>query len=438
MKKTKYTYKRKRIIGDDGSVSIQKQREYSNVPRTPVANPVPKVQQTVTVKSKGTVKIGNVSLPINAESNAHYVPDNQYLVGCVDQMQAMAVGVLQNKAVLLTGETGTGKTTLVKELAHKTNNSLRQINLNGNTTVDEFVGKTVLNKDGTTFQKGILIDAMENGHWLLLDEVNAGLPEVLLVLNEVLLSGTYTLVEDNSQVVQAHPNFRVFGTMNPPETYVGTNYMNLATASRFKIKVQVPYAEAKVELDIIKSKLPSMARTTDGEIAEIIRLATDIRNGYQQQEYQTIISTRDIISWCEVNEHYGDLVQSAKYTVLGGCNNDDRTALESILKVYFSAPIDVKVEDGTMGMVYRKGNLIQVCDDNLEVSDSRNYDALGKAKSGSVFEVLQVKAGTIHARLMKGEVVANPDREQKTVTHRDTVKLGDLSKVSTRRVDDNK
>ena len=436
--KTKFIYRKKRVVDETGNYSYQKVREYSSEPipvQSTAVTVVPTVQNkpTVRVRSKGTIAVGAVTLSVNAEPNELYVPNDQYLVGQDDILEAMALAVSQNKPVLLKGETGTGKTTLVHELAHRTNNSLRQINLNGNTTVDEIVGRTIITEKGTKFLDGIMIDAMKNGYWLLLDELNAGLPEVLLALQAVLTDGKYTLVEHDGEVVVAHPNFRVFGTMNPPETYIGTNHLNPATLSRFGVTIEVEYPSAKLELEIIKSKLPSKARTSDSEISEVVRLATDIRNGYRQQEYAYMLSTRDAIAWCQINEHYGDLVKSAKYTILGKCNSDDKTALESILKVYFSAPLDVHPSDGTFAMTYKKGNLFQVCDDKCEVYNSRNYDLLGKAKSGAVFEIEKVERGTMFARLMKGNVVAI-DNEPVGLSHSDSVKIGDLTQVSTRRV----
>lgn len=455
--KTFYRYKRKRIVSPDGSVSYEKQREYTDTPRIVQPNPAPVSQpQHVTpqvvsqpvqkLQSKGTVKIGNVSLPINAVPNVEYVPENQYVVGMTDILEAMAVGVAQRKAVLLKGETGAGKTMLVNQLGFLTNNSVLQLNLNGNTTVDELVGRTVLKEHGTEFIEGVMIQAMRHGYWLLLDEINAGLPEVLLALQEVLLSGKYTLAEHNSEVVKAHPNFRVFATMNPPETYVGTSHLNPATLSRFKISVEVPYPDSALEFDIIKSKLPSMKRSTDSEIQETIRLATDIRNGYQQQEYSYIMSTRDLIAWHEVNEHYGNLIDSAKYTILGKCNADDRKALESIMKVYFSAPLEVRPEDGKVAQQYRKGQVFQVCDNKLELYDKRNSDFVGYAKSGTVIELVETKHGIPFGRILKGLVQppqpkvngindpTQPALEPITLSHSEIVKIGNLSVSSTRSV----
>lgn len=402
-----------------------------------VPETMPEEHRDFTVRSKGTVKIGKVTLPINAEPHPKYVPTEQYIVGCEDIMEAMALAVAQRKPVLLKGETGTGKTTLVHELAHKTNNAVRQINLNGNTTVDEIVGRTMLNREGTYFIDGILISAMKHGHWILLDELNAGLPEVLLVLQQVLVDGRYTLVENDGEIIEAHPNFRVFATMNPPETYVGTNHLNPATLSRFGITIEVDYPAPEMELAIVKSKLPSTPRTPEAEMIEAVRLAGDVRNGYAQQEYAYLLSTRDLINWLEVNEHYGDLVQSAQYTILGKCNADDRQALSSILKVYFSAPIEVHPSDGTFDMVYKKGNLFQVCDDNLEIYNARNNDLIGKAKAGALFEVMQVKNNAPIVRILKGEVLEARSNAGSVaqLSHDDMLKIGELRKVSTRRID---
>jgi MoxR-like ATPase len=447
--KTVFKYRRKREVLADGSVVYRKVREYGSTPRavttapvvtTPFSQSTPVTAVSSQMKAKGTVKIGRVTLPVNAIPKEIYVPENQYLVGQDKILEAVALGVSQHMAVLLKGETGTGKTTLVHQLAYLTNNSIRQINLNGNTTVDEIVGRTVLNKEGTVFLEGILVECMRNGYWLLLDEINAGLPEVLLALQQVLIDGRYTLVEHDGEVITAHPNFRIFGTMNPPETYLGTSHLNLATLSRFGITIEVEFPSAEVELDIIKSKLPSTKRTSDSDIRESIRLASDIRNGYMQQEYAYMLSTRDLIAWHKVNEHYNDLLESAKYTILGKCNSEDRRAIESILKVYFSAPLTVSVTDGKLNQVYRKGNLFQVCDDLVELSSTRNYELIGRAKAGAILEVMQVKNGVLIVRVIKGEVLTVPRSPEEPietvpVSHKDQFKLNDISQRSTRKVD---
>jgi len=351
--------------------------------------------------------------------------------------------------VLLQGETGTGKTSLIKHLCHLTNTPMRRINLNGNTTVDEFVGKTMLNKNGTIFVDGILTEAMRKGYVLLVDEINAGLPEINIVLNSVLERsqggklGTLTLVEKDGEVVTPHPSFRIFATMNPSDGYSGVTELNLATMSRFGVTINVPYPSEDMELKIVKSKLPQLPKVADAEIKDSIRLASDIRNGFKQGEYRFMMSTRDIIQWMQVNEHYGDLVKSAEYTVLGKCNADDRHAIGSILKVYFSASTEVSPEDGKIGEKYRKGMMIQVCQSGLEIMDtSRGYgNRLGFAKKGSVFEVVKIHNGETYARLLKGDVYDSfPDTVDSStvkVKASEIIKLRNIEQASIRRIDVN-
>ncbi len=87
--------------------------------------------------------------------------------------------------VLLIGETGTGKTHAVKTLASKNGKKYTRIGLTGETSVDEFVGRIGLKSGETHWQDGVLLQAMKKGHYLLIDEVNAALPEILFVLHQL-------------------------------------------------------------------------------------------------------------------------------------------------------------------------------------------------------------------------------------------------------------
>ena len=91
--------------------------------------------------------IGAVKLPINESKNVKYVPKKSVIIGQDKQMEFLARAIKLNTPVLLIGETGVGKTSIIRHLAHETHNGFRRLNLNGQTTIDEFVGK-LLFKDG--------------------------------------------------------------------------------------------------------------------------------------------------------------------------------------------------------------------------------------------------------------------------------------------------
>lgn len=73
------------------------------------------------------------------------------------------------------------------------------------------------------FSDGTLVKAMREGHWLLLDEINLASAETLERLAGILESpdGSVVLLERGDSVaVKRHPNFRIFGSMNPPTDFV--------------------------------------------------------------------------------------------------------------------------------------------------------------------------------------------------------------------------
>ncbi|GMF65682.1 unnamed protein product [[Candida] boidinii] len=68
---------------------------------------------------------------------------------------------------------------------------------------------------------GLLVQAVESGHWLILDNANLCSPSVLDRLNSLLeLNGTLVINEcmsedGNPRTIKPHPNFRLFLTSDP-------------------------------------------------------------------------------------------------------------------------------------------------------------------------------------------------------------------------------
>ncbi len=107
------------------------------------------------------------------------------------------------------------------------------------------VGETVLKlersviqvKDSFAFNfvRGTLIGALENGVWLLLDEINLASSESLGRLCGVLekldvssiSSSSITLIEKGeTKIIKRHKNFRLFANMNPPTDYGKRNWLH--------------------------------------------------------------------------------------------------------------------------------------------------------------------------------------------------------------------
>ena len=251
----------------------------------------------MSTKAKQKVtKIGKIEIT-NGDGKSKHVPTKApKFVDHGDVLKTLAIGIRDNLPVLLIGESGTGKTSAIHYLAMETENGLRRVNLNGGTTADELVGRLLINEKGTYWVDGVLTEAMRNGDWIALDEINAALPEVLFVLQSVMDDDGYLVLteKDDKEIVRKHPNFRLFASCNPPD-YAGTKEMNRALLSRFPICINAETPPEKKELEIIEHHLGN-AVAQDPLALALIKVANDTRKAKETGKSDYAINTRDILN----------------------------------------------------------------------------------------------------------------------------------------------
>lgn len=287
-----------------------------------------------------------VALPINQQQVKHkeFIPkdipfeDNKKLV----EQAAMLIN--KQIPVLLIGETGTGKTSLVRHLANKTNNGFVRVNHNGGTSVEDILGRWLIDNNGkTVWADGILIQAMKEGYWFLGDEINAAPAEINFVYHSLLDDdGRVVLAEKGNEVVIPHPNFRFFGAMNPPTEYAGTKELNKALMSRFGV-LKVDFPAPKVEAQIVSER----TGVSNAVATRMVKMATEVRINHGKGEYRFVMSTRDLIMWAQMYKEFDKFIVSAEATVLNKIGEDDIEAIKTSMGLHFNAidKGDVSVED---------------------------------------------------------------------------------------------
>lgn len=148
-------------------------------------------------------------------------------------IQGCAVAALP---ALLIGPGGNGKTRLVREAAKRMDATVYEVSLSGGMTEERLVGYQTLSSEGRpVFVPNAFVRSMKEGGWLILNEINAATPEVMLALHDPIESRSIVLYDDKGRCVEAHRDWRVFATANIGVQYTGIKNMNAALWSRFAI-----------------------------------------------------------------------------------------------------------------------------------------------------------------------------------------------------------
>lgn len=204
---------------------------------------------TGSTKAQSVLQIGNVYLNVAGKFDHVLTPSpDNFVHYCVDAqtaelLQRVAESVVAKEPLLLEGSTATSKTSSILYLASLVGQPVMRLNLSGATDVSEFVGRFIPdeNRDGNgwKWEDGPVVKALQEGYWLILDELNLAEPSILERLNSILEKHPSILLSEyNDKQIggtehPVHQGFRVFATQNP-ETYAGRNALSPAYRDRFQ------------------------------------------------------------------------------------------------------------------------------------------------------------------------------------------------------------
>jgi cobaltochelatase CobS len=233
------------------------------------------------------------------------------------QFPEVTKGVLRDIAkdrnCLLIGHSGTGKTSLIFEIAARINQPVRRINLDGQITVSELLGRLSSTDGNIVWIDGILPYCMRNGIWLIVDELDFGDPAILAGLHGVLEGDRQLVLNENGgEVVKAHPNFRFFATANSigrmsafRHLYQGTNIMNNATVSRWGRLHYIDYMDKTAEAVLLKRKMLRELKVDkstkkfndnlDNLVCRLVNTAKAIREAFLGEQIACTLDTRILL-----------------------------------------------------------------------------------------------------------------------------------------------
>ncbi|KAI9815509.1 MAG: hypothetical protein M1827_002643 [Pycnora praestabilis] len=199
--------------------------------------------------------------------------------------------------ILVQGPTSSGKTSMIEYIANITGNKFVRINNHEHTDLQEYLGSYVSGNDGQLyFQEGILVQALRQGHWLVLDELNLAPTDVLEALNRLLDDNRELLIPETQEIVRPQSNFMLFATQNPPGLYGGRKPLSRAFRNRF---LELHFDDIpEDELETILRERSQIAPSFCTRIVTVYKRLSILRQSTRLFEQKNSFATlRDLFRW---------------------------------------------------------------------------------------------------------------------------------------------
>ena len=201
--------------------------------------------------------------------------------------------------VFVTGLSGNGKTMSVLQACAEAKKECIRVNVTIETDEDDLLGGYRLKDGQTVWQNGPVIEAMERGALLLLDEIDLASNKIMCL--QPILEGSGVFVKKINKFVKPKEGFNVVATANTKGQgsedgkFIGTNILNEAFLERFPVTFEQRYPNTKTEEKILNNVLESTGKKDTNYVNKLVTWADVIRKTYFEGGVDEIISTRRLV-----------------------------------------------------------------------------------------------------------------------------------------------
>ena len=216
--------------------------------------------------------------------------------------------------IFITGLSGNGKTFSVVQACAESKREMIRVNITIETDEDDLLGGYRLKDGQTVWQNGPVIEAMERGAILLLDEIDLASNKIMCL--QPILEGNGVYVKKINKFVKPANGFNVIATANTKGQgsddgkFIGTNILNEAFLERFPVTFEQKYPAVKTEQKILNNTLAAVGKKDEKYVEKLSTWADVIRKTYFDGGVDEIISTRRLVHIVQAYSIFGNKMKA--------------------------------------------------------------------------------------------------------------------------------
>jgi hypothetical protein len=243
----------------------------------------------------------------------------------------------------ITGLSGNGKTFSIEQACAQLKRELIRVNITIETEEDELIGGFRLVNGETAWHNGPVIEALERGAILLLDEIDLASNKILCL--QSVLEGKGVFLKKIGKFVKPVAGFNVFATANTKGKgsddgrFIGTNVLNEAFLERFPVTLEQSYPAPATEQKILEGIALDLGVEDRDFCKRLVDWGDIIRKTFYDGGIEEIISTRRLVHIIRAYSIFNDKAKAIQVCV----NRFDDETKTAFLELYDKVDADFQM-----------------------------------------------------------------------------------------------
>jgi len=254
--------------------------------------------------------------------------------------------IIQSKQfypTFITGLSGNGKTFSVEQACAQLGRELIRVNITIETDEDDLIGGFRLVDGATVWHNGPVIEALERGAILLLDEIDLASNKILCL--QPILEGKGVFLKKIGRFVRPSVGFNVIATANTKGKgsddgrFIGTNVLNEAFLERFPVTFEQQYPSSAIESKILGGVAAKLGVTDINFCKKLVDWGDIIRKTFYDGGIEEIISTRRLVHIVRAFSIFNDKAKALQVCI----NRFDDETKQAFLELYDKVDADFQL-----------------------------------------------------------------------------------------------